>query len=823
VNPGVSVETYGELAEAKLVPDLSDPTKLWLFMVGRFDNNAGGALPLVWESALRVAYIDLSATPANMLLDLPAEPAGTKWKNLDSASVATSWRGLSVAPIADNFNGSMTNTNNYVVGVMKSGGVNPATGVGVYLLNIGVFNDTVGDFEAPGGMATSAGAGFTGFIPCAMANDIEQDAMIGNGVVDGDLSDEGSWPWKPLSGGTYIGGGDPRATFLLAGAPDKTTWVGSTLTAIHVPWAAAAAWNAPGAAVVLATGAISLSHMPGALWDSDAAALRWVVPYAAGNLFGFSLHTEDSVNIDEATWGGAAWTWGGAAAHKALGPARVRNLVSASVADQDDATGLQRLNVAWQGQAAGVATTWGSVQVTSASPPVVTQGVWYDAHNPELSDATFATRNMARYWMADGEWNHNQRLATPTSTDTLDREHYLLYNKDITGAWAEAVFLRCVGRQLAVKVEFDIPWGNNLNELTLRVRSGGETNGAGAAVVEGLRGFPQNGFRTSEDLTNAGASPINDTYDGTAPLFVATGDGWQALGAWTGIGLSGTANNLVTANVGQRDIFTLTLAHNVEKWTVGSRIIALETQSEGPLAGVTSEQLLSLMVGQTVLFTGVGGAGAAREHRITYFGKGNNNLYSMIVEPPMALAPHATAAQNTLTFRKRMVGAVLLPPAGSASLVHPERLWINQMELEAERAPTLDGVQVDSSPAVVPVSTQVVVMQLIDTDGTFTAEVNNVGGANLADYLEIYLSRDAAGAEWQWVDFFPVDTGNAGANPLTMTPMGDGSTQYIVFALHTWPIALGPLNFPAYRVEWNPAGGFPSKGLHLERISIGWS
>ena len=56
-----------------------------------------------------------------------------------------------------------------------------------------------------------------------------------------------------------------------------------------------------------------------------------------------------------------------------------------------------------------------------------------------------------------------------------------------------------------------------------------------------------------------------------------------------------------------------------------------------------------------------------------------------------------------------------------------------------------------------------------------------------------------------------------------MTPMGDGSTQYIVFALHTWPIQLGPLNFPQYRVEWNSAGGFPGKGLHLERISIGWN
>ena len=689
--------------------------------------------------------------------------------------------------------------------------------------------DKDGNLDHP--LVTPAGAVVaSAYIPCAMANTTEMGSMAGFGSPPlfgfpaSVLTELASWPWSPLSGGSYIDV-DARATFIIASALNRSTWMGSTLTAVHVAWTGAAASNAPGAATVTAYGStVGLSQFPGAIWDGPAR--RFLIPYVEGNAY--PGHTQDRVRTITTAWA-SPWAWTAPVDRRgAFSAPVVRNLVSASLADQGDASASQRLNLAWQGQDGGDATLWAGLQMNTSS--VVTAGAWYDSANPEMNDALNYILNMARYWMADAQWDASARLAAPATSDTLEREHFMLYHvPTFNPIGPKSVRLRCVGRQLAVKVEMDVPWADNLVHLTMRIRGGGETNGAAASAVTGLAGFPQVGFRdgaNSNLLSNADASPTHDDYSGTAPLFVATTDGYSG-GLWETLSLMGTTDNLsVAANVAQRPIVSVKPASAAFAYAAGDRIIKLSTVSGSTttfMTGLGVKQLLTLMVGMTVVIDN--GSAAATEHRITYFGADATGAYNMVIEPPVAFASNAILASNLYTFKKRVTGAVFVPPAGFASIIHPERVWINQLELEASRAPELVGSSVDTSvnPAIVPPASCIVIMSLIDTEGVLAADLASSGLVDLTDYLTLYLTRNNGAAPESWTQATVVDLTPGGPNPLQQTAMGDGSTVFAVFAQIAWPIGPYGYNEVGYKVVWNSAGGFPGKTLHIDRIVMGWN
>lgn len=817
-----SLEQYGELAEVKLVPDLTTPSQVWLVACGRFFNN--DTTTPFWDAATRLAKIDMAAgtfDPGTLFIDV--DGAGNKFKDLQTVSSPLAYcRGLSVVPIIDPFSGSPIDSNNYLVSVMRNSSSLAADGAADWRLwTLVLQSDGSRDFAA---VPVTPVTEFTNsYIPCAMASENEKGGMINLGTLQSGLTLGDSWPWSPLSGGSYIDV-DARATFIVASSPTRETWVGSTITAVHLTWTGAAASNAPDAATVTAYGStVGLSQFPGAIWDGPAR--RFLIPYVEGNAY--PGHTQDRVRTIATAWA-SPWAWTAPVDRRgAFSSPLVRNLVSASLADQGDASASQRLNVAWQGQDGGDATLWAGLQMNTSS--VVTAGAWYDSANPEMNDALNYVLNMARYWMADAQWDASARLAAPATSDTLDREHFMLYHvPSVNPSSAKPVRLRCVGRQLAVKVEMDVPWADNLVSLTMRIRGGGETNGAAAAAVTGLAGFPQVGFRdgaNSMTLSNADAAPTHDDYNGTAPLFVATTDGYPALAAWTTVALSGTPDNLsVAANVAQRPIVTVSAPHASFAYAAGDRIIKLETAS-GFMAGLAPRDLLTLMVGMTVVLTGAPGPGGATEHRITYFGVDSAGLYNMVIEPPVAFASHGTPSSNLYTFKKRVTGAVFVPPAGFASIVHPERVWINQLELEASRAPELVGSSVDTSvnPAIVPPASCIVIMSLIDTEGVLAADLASSGLVDLTDYLTLYLTRNNGAAPEDWTQATVVDLTPGGPNPLQQTAMGDGSTVFAVFAQIAWPIGPYSYNEVGYKVVWNSTGGFPGKTLHIDRIVMGWN
>jgi len=819
--------TYGEFAEMKLVPDLTDPTHLWLFIVGRMSVG----LTFNSQAAIRVAHVDMTpilpVTSGTLFTDLTAgaPPAGTKFQNLDSTDVAVDpdiyWRGLSVVPVADNFAASTTDANNYIVSCMKTTTVITANGQADWDLEIGIFNCTDEAFSAPGGMVHPAGATIANvFIPCAMSNALDRAGlpiMLLHSVVGSMWSDGAAWPWEPLSGGSYVSAGDERAVFVVATAASKNTWVAATLTAIRVSWTAAA-WTAPNAANVQgAPAGINLSHFPGAIWDSISQ--RFLMAYAAGNAFGAG-HTSDEVFTQRVRWAGGPWAWDGAGtSRRAAGSPRLQNLVSASLADQDDAAASQRLNISWQSEPGGSAGVWGGVQIETGN--AITIGNWYDGDLPELTLAWPWQLSTARYWMSQGEWTPGAQFSVPASTDTLLREHFMLYHRDSGTILQGVVYLRCVAPQLAVKVEVDLPWADNLEAMQLRFLGAGQTNGVGAAAVPGYEAYAQTGFRTSSALAAPGAAPTNDRYDGAAGSIVAANvDPYLAARDWltsgTVRGAAGNIPNVAGANVAQRDVLAITLASNDEKWTNGSRVIALETAA-GYIGGSAERDLLGLMVGQVVTIND-GGVGGPSDHRVTYFGNDPAGMFSMIIEPPIGYAAAGPFANNTLTFKKRVTGAVMIPLDGESTLIHPERLWLNLLDLEAERLPVLIGSSVDTTP-VIPPGSAVVLLSLIDTDGTLTAAM--AAGVALSSYLTVEITRDypTAGA-WQTVNFGTVGVGNP--SPLYSAPMGDGSTLHIVHALHAWPIAPVVENDVSYRVTWVD-GAFPGKGLHVDKVVLGWN
>ena len=810
--------SYGEFSEMVFVPDTGDATKLWLFMVGRFQ--IAGSFNT--QAAIRVARVDLGAgpiDPTTLFDDIGG--AGIRFNNLDSADMSADpdvyWRGLSVVPVADTFNGSTTDASNYVVACMKTTTIPDVLGQATWALNVGVFNETDEDFSAPGGMVAPSGATVTtAFIPATMTNVVDRAGVpltLPNDIQLNLISEGASWAWKPLSGGSYISGGAPRAVFILATGDDRLGWDGASLTAIRVSWDAADNWDAPNAANVLAAGAtFNLSHFPGAIWDEDGK--RFLMAFAEGNAF--TGHTDDEVFTHRVGWVAGPWVWDGAAtSRRPTSPPRLRNLVSASLADQDDLTADHRLNVAWQSKDGGSDDVWGGIQIDSANN--TTLGIWYDADLPEMTEAWPWQLNMARYWMSDGQWTPGAELSAPASTDTLLREHYMLYHQDSGTILQGHVFLRCVAPQLAVKVELDIPWADNLDPMDLRVLGAGQTNDNGAAAVPGYEAFAQTGFRSSNVLSHANAAPTNDDYAGGAPIIAANVDPYLAARDWETSGTIRTGT-LAAANISiLREIFEITLASNDEKWTVDSRVIALETAS-GLIGGADVRDIMSLMVGQVVTIND-GGVGGPSDHKITYFGNDPSGNFSMVIEPPVGFAPAGPFANNTLTFKKQVTGALICPVDGESTIVHPERIWLNMVDLEAERLPVLIGASVDTTP-LVPPGSAVVLLSLIDVDGTLADDIA-AGGASLSDYMTVEVTRNyPTAADWQAVTFDTLQAG--GPNPIFSAPQGNGSTLYIAYALHSWGIAPVSEKDVSYRITW-VNGTFPGKRLHLDKVVLGWN
>ena len=195
----------------------------------------------------------------------------------------------------------------------------------------------------------------------------------------------------------------------------------------------------------------------------------------------------------------------------------------------------------------------------------------------------------------------------------------------------------------------------------------------------------------------------------------------------------------------------------------------------------------------------------------------------MVIEPPVGFASHAVPANNTYEFRKHVTGAVFVPPDGEATIVHPERVWINQLELDASRAAELVGSTVDTSvnPVIIPPASAIVLMSLIDTDGSLAADLAANPTVDLTDYMTLYLTRNIATEGW--IQATMVDLVSGGPNPLQQTAMGDGSTVFVVFAEILWPIGPFAFNDVGYRVVWNGAGGFPGRHLHIDRVVMGWN
>jgi hypothetical protein len=801
----------GEIEAASIIQDPSDATKAWLFM-SVYAHTADG-LTNNWRAQIVACHLDLSAaSSATLYVSLGgAHPA---WKALATSSVAdVRWRSFGAVAMPVDFPNNIGSTENIILTWAESTVMIPPGSTETWTRKMGVFrSDTealhVGAFTVPGAAAPTA------WMNAEMSNYSELGTHAAANAAA--LSDGAPWQQRALAGLAYHddGGGDSSIVFIYTTSTMLSNWLNSEMVAVRVSWTTGDDYDSPSTVDETAESFADSPDIPNgpyAIWDSVNE--KFIVSWVEATSYGPG-HTLDSV-VYAIVDGSSGWTWDASPTEvRTLSSPLVKQFAAAGYARSGDAV----MAMAWQGQeSGGNADIWGYFEVDSGGNTVIAKRYETDGDydTMQLSESGPASRSSAILAFGSHAWDAGSSLTTPPSVSASEvRDQFLLYPDD---TWSKRLKLRIVGPKVAAKFELECPV-NTPDILEGLIRCAGSTSSA-TGVENGVTGYLQDGFRAL--TTVVGDDPDNDTYDAAAPLFNNANGfpaNWGAV-ANDALDMSSAAMTLRAA-IPAKDVTTIPSL----LWTVGANYIVWDDGAAEQIAN--DESFLSIKVGDVIRLDNA--APGKQDLTISFIGTDTGSgERRLVTDRPITLVPGGSA--DTVQIFKRVFGFVVLPDvtAGSrGNIVHPERVFVNGLSYTGFREGAAESVTsgIVTAP-VTPTNSVVVLLQLQDMGGVLEADIA-AGGADLADYIDVQVSRDN-GATFASVTFPALD---GTTNPLLTTtiPAALGfpvRSGYIVHGTYNFPVVSGVTNDDlVWRVQWVRDGSdLPGAQLYLDKITVGWN
>jgi len=438
--------------------------------------------------------------------------------------------------------------------------------------------------------------------------------------------------------------------------------------------------------------------------------------------------------------------------------------------------------------------------------------------------------------------------------------------------------------EVALKIELDMPRASEFHGMELGMKAYGHTSDASGKRT-GCLVLAQTGFRNASnswDIAHSDAGPHNDRYNADAPLATSAADfpagGW-AVGpdatiinsGFPLLGPLGGGTHIESANrplaIPQSGPVAPIPAAGVDSgcrmstgtiWEDGSTQIRWDSinSADGMETDIDYDDpclknsFNQIGIGTKLLVSVDGGVTFPTEHRVTHIGldldepSGATNpppYRTLSVWPPLP-PPHGIATNNWVSFSKDVIGLCVrsLPSTGSSqggNIVHPAMVAFTRLVTHATQVPDqgILSTKEDTMPVSAPTSA-VVVIQFQTVNGgpsggfsgsTFPADYLGAGGANIADYFTLELSRDD-GASYQTVNFDTASASTTTNNPLHVSNPTPTTYQFIIYGNIVF--SSGPGAELVYRLKWKEDGSYPGQGvggagafLHIDRIAVNWN